>query len=919
MHPGQGVARDGRGVPRRRRRRASSASSAGEPTARLRRHPGRASSRSSTSWSRASPGLLKRRKVTVFDGVGSLGADHVVKVTGGESGDVELTGTHVILATGSVPRTIPGFEVDGEPRHDLRRGAVARSTLPAAAVGHRWRRHRLRVRLDDRRPRHRGDDPRGACPRSCPGCDDDVANVVVRSRSRRRASTIRTGVTVTGHTPNDRRRHHGALRRRRVARRRPRRRVGRSPAARRTTLGLDGTAVEVERARLRRGRRVLPHRRARRVRRRRPHRHAAAGPRRLRRGHPRRSRTSSARTRCRSTTPGCRGPSTATPRSPSPATAEAVGQGGRLRRRRRQAPLRRQRPGPDPRRDRGPGEDHRREARRRHRRPDPRRAHGRPVGHRAARPGLPGRQLGGHRRRGRRVHPAPPDASASCSARRVLSLTGRACTADPTRTIDPSRGPRPMADIRCPNSVRPSPRAPSPSGSSRSATPSPRTSRSSRSRPTRSTPRCPSPVAGVLTEIRVPEGDTVDVGTVIAVVGDAGAAPGRPPRPPPRPSRPPRRAERRRPRPSPPRRPRRLRPPPPRRPPLPPAPAAGPRPGARRRRAGRRADGTAGKLLSPVVRRLVDEHGLDPAAHHRHRPRRSHHPRRRASRRSEPACAAAPAPAAAPAAGSGRPPRRPGAAPVGARAGRRRRPRRGTGDTVEPLNNIRRLTGEHMVMSKATSPHAFTVVEVDYENVERVRRRHRDGVARPSEGFSLTYLPFISRAVIDALREFPHLNASRRRRRARRAQLRQPRHRRRPRLRGPARPGRPRAPTTSACGPSPARSTTWPTGPAPSKLSADEIAGGTFTISNSGSFGTLPGDADHQPAAGGDPLHRRRAPQARSWSPTPDGGEAIAIHSVGNLAMSWDHRAFDGAYAAGVPRARSRRSSRPATGRPSCA
>ena len=66
-------------------------------------------------------------------------------------------------------------------------------------------------------------------------------------------------------------------------------------------------------------------------------------------------------------------------------------------------------------------------------------------------------------------------------------------------------------------------------------------------------------------------------------------------------------------------------------------------------------------------------------------------------------------------------------------------PRSGTGDTVEPLNNIRRITGEHMVQSKATSPHAMTAVEVDYEAVERVRRAHRDDVqGRPRASASPT-------------------------------------------------------------------------------------------------------------------------------------------------------------------------------------
>ena len=58
-------------------------------------------------------GLLKKRKVTVFDGNGTLGADHrTVSIAGGSSGDVSITSDAVILAAGSVPRTIPGFPID---------------------------------------------------------------------------------------------------------------------------------------------------------------------------------------------------------------------------------------------------------------------------------------------------------------------------------------------------------------------------------------------------------------------------------------------------------------------------------------------------------------------------------------------------------------------------------------------------------------------------------------------------------------------------------------------------------------------------------------------------------------------------------------------------------------------------------------
>ena len=58
-------------------------------------------------------GLLKGRKVTVFAGTGSLGADHVVEVVGNDGEQATLKGTHVVLASGSSPRNIPGFEPDG--------------------------------------------------------------------------------------------------------------------------------------------------------------------------------------------------------------------------------------------------------------------------------------------------------------------------------------------------------------------------------------------------------------------------------------------------------------------------------------------------------------------------------------------------------------------------------------------------------------------------------------------------------------------------------------------------------------------------------------------------------------------------------------------------------------------------------------
>jgi pyruvate dehydrogenase E2 component (dihydrolipoamide acetyltransferase) len=400
----------------------------------------------------------------------------------------------------------------------------------------------------------------------------------------------------------------------------------------------------------------------------------------------------------------------------------------------------------------------------------------------------------------------------------------------------------------------------------------------------------PSPAAGYLAEIRVPEGDTVDVGTVLAVLSDAPVSAGDGAEPAPasesetetRAAAPPEA-------------------PSPEAPPV--APAPGPTaatPGGERRPESparteppAEADGaTKGRLLSPVVRQLVNEYGLDidriaPSGPGGRITRadveqaiQSGAGRARADEARGPA-----APAAPPAA--------PGPAGGGRQA--RPKPRSGSGDTVESLNNIRRRTAEHMVASKATSPHAYSVVEVDYENVERVRRRHRDEW-REMEGFPLTYLPFISRATIDALREFPHMNAS-----VAEEQLVVHNYVNLAiavdldfegllapvvqdaddkRLRAIARQIDDLAQRART-----------------KKLSVDDITGGTFTISNSGSFGSflvLPIINQPQVAI----LSTDGVSRKPVVVQAADGTEAIAIHSVGLLGMSWDHRAIDGAYAA---------------------
>jgi 2-oxoglutarate dehydrogenase E2 component (dihydrolipoamide succinyltransferase) len=216
-------------------------------------------------------------------------------------------------------------------------------------------------------------------------------------------------------------------------------------------------------------------------------------------------------------------------------------------------------------------------------------------------------------------------------------------------------------------------------------------------------------------------------------------------------------------------------------------------------------------------------------------------------------------------------------------------------DEVIPFSKIRRLTAQHMVMSKATSAHTLMVREVDYERVDTVRRQH-GAKFKENEGFSLTYLPFNAVAVIETLREFPHLNAS-----VGNDELIV--HRsvnlgiavdlendglvvpvlkdaQNAGLRDLARGIRDVATR--------ARS---------KQLGVDELAHGTFTITNPGPYGTLlTGAIINQPQVA--ILSTDAVTRTPVVVTTDDGLESIAIHSVGMLALTFDHRAVDGAYAA---------------------
>ena len=402
----------------------------------------------------------------------------------------------------------------------------------------------------------------------------------------------------------------------------------------------------------------------------------------------------------------------------------------------------------------------------------------------------------------------------------------------------------------------------------------------------------PSPIAGTLTEIRVAEGETVAVGTVIAVVGGAGATPASAPVAAPAPAPTPAPAPAAAPAPAPVATPA----------PAPaPAPVATPTPAPVAQSAPVAAPVVqSNKLLSPVVRRLVNDHGINidalqgtgPGGRITREDVLDYIDRNGMTAAAAPVASPAPVVAQVPAPApvvtpAPAPPSSP--APV-ARTASSLSDR----EQVVPLSKIRRLTGSHMVMSLETSPHSFTVVEVDYANVDKTRNAVKESW-KASEGFSLTYLPFISRAVVDALAEFPHLNASIEGDNlivhsyvdlgiavdldyagllvpvVRSADAK--------RLRAIAREIHDLA--------SRARGR---------KLSPDEITGGTFTLSNNGSAGALIAmPIINQPQVAilsTDAIVRKPVVVAM-----PDGSESIAIHPMGHLSMSWDHRAFDGAYA----------------------
>jgi len=211
------------------------------------------------------------------------------------------------------------------------------------------------------------------------------------------------------------------------------------------------------------------------------------------------------------------------------------------------------------------------------------------------------------------------------------------------------------------------------------------------------------------------------------------------------------------------------------------------------------------------------------------------------------------------------------------------------GDTVEPFTRRRKLIAEHMVYSKTHAPHVGTVAELDLTKVTMLREAHKDAFHK-REGFTLTLLPFAAMATIRALKEFPRMNASvagdsvviRRDINLGIAMDAEE---------GLVVPVIKQAETLSVMGL--AREIERLHRKVVDKsLVPDDLAGGSFTLSNPGREGNLYGFAIiNQPQVG---ILRMGEVKKRPVVIEIEGADAIAVRTMMYLALSYDHRVIDG-------------------------
>jgi pyruvate dehydrogenase E2 component (dihydrolipoamide acetyltransferase) len=391
----------------------------------------------------------------------------------------------------------------------------------------------------------------------------------------------------------------------------------------------------------------------------------------------------------------------------------------------------------------------------------------------------------------------------------------------------------------------------------------------------------PSPSAGTLAEILVEEGKTVGINTVVARLSDGAggteaAAPAEKPAEAKKPEPAPQSAQ-----PLPQPTPQTVQPTPAAKQADEPAPAPEP--------AATAASAEPAGPLSPLVRKMARENNLDlgkvkgTGAGGRITKQDVEAHMAQGPAPAAPAASAPAAPAPAAAAQTAPPPvvQAPPTAPLTAAGGAPK-------TRIEPMSQMRIKIAEHMVMSKRTSPHVTTIHRVDMTKVAKLRERNKEAV-QANYGFGLTYLPFITRAVVVALRHFPLLNAS---------------------LDGnnivyhgdinigiavalenglivPVIRG---ADEKNVLGLQ--RSIADLAARARSRqLKPDEVVGGTFSITNFGSFGSMVGTpVINQPQVA--------ILGVGTVDKTPVViDDAIAIRSICHLSLSFDHRLIDGAMA----------------------
>jgi 2-oxoglutarate dehydrogenase E2 component (dihydrolipoamide succinyltransferase) len=407
----------------------------------------------------------------------------------------------------------------------------------------------------------------------------------------------------------------------------------------------------------------------------------------------------------------------------------------------------------------------------------------------------------------------------------------------------------------------------------------------------------PSPASGVVTEIIVAEGETVEVGTVLARIGGEGsgsapAAPAEPPEPATQPAADAAEAaategtasdeEQAAPAAA-----------------APKEEQAAPAAAAPSAQAGGPA-GNGKSFVSPVVARIASEHGIDPSQV----PGTGSGGRvtkkdiqayidsgAQPQAQVAPAAPEAPAAAAAPAAPAGPAPPAPAQvaqAPVDAGEP-------GLGETYEPMSAMRRGIADHMRRSLDTSAHVTSAIEVDMSKVVQIREKLKKEF-QSAYGVNPTYLSFIARAATETLRDYPWVNG----------ELRGDKIVTRNYVnlgfaveladgKGLIVPVVKNAETLNLLGLAKAIADVAKRA-RDKQLTPDDVVGGTFTITNPGGYGTFHGTpVISQPQAG---ILGTYAIVKRPWVITDENGaDAIAIRSIMNLTLTYDHRLVDGAYA----------------------